>query len=89
MHPLTPADLEAGNRFHIPFTDFYVEAATFLTVGYILRIPSHGGNWIALLPRSCSREALLCDSLYSAPFYLNAEELAVASLCIGWSSLLH
>ena len=48
-------------------------------LGYLLRIPSHGGHWITLLPSKVVNakslaHALLCDSLYPAPFLLTRME---------------
>ena len=49
------------------------------TVGYLLRLPDHGGHWITLLPSKVVNaktpaHALLCDSLYPAPFLLTSTE---------------
>ena len=47
----------------------------FQTIAYLLRIPSHGGHWIAILSSGTNCPLpLLCDSLYSEPFDIIPEE---------------
>ena len=40
----------SGGRFHAPFANYVVPSGTYDCVGYLLRLPSHGGHWIAVLP---------------------------------------
>ena len=88
--PMTPADLEgtagkmsvvAGGRFENLFGDHIIAEGSYRVAGYLLRIPQHGGHWIALVPaesaedRAASR-ALLCDSMLPAPLLLRPDEAA-------------
>ena len=87
--PMTPADLEgtaertsmvAGGRLENLFGDHIIREGRFRAVGYVLRIPSHNGHWVAVLPSEDIAEtqagcALLCDSLFQAPFLLQSEEV--------------
>ena len=67
-------------RLELPFADHAIHEGVYRVAGYILRIPSHGGHWIALMPPENSTDrdagcAMLCDSLYPAPMLLNREEM--------------
>jgi hypothetical protein len=89
VFPLTPVDIEgsvgrtsvvAGSRLVKPFDDYIVREGIHTTIGYLLRLPSHGGHWVCLLPGAISAvqsdpsvDALLCDSLYSSLFLLRHE----------------
>ena len=79
-----------GGRFRSPFAPYVLPASAYDCVGYLLRIPSHGGHWIAIVPKSvlsynpahpttiCAsyeEGALLCDSLYPCPFLISLSEL--------------
>ena len=90
LFPLTPMDIEgsdgkmsmtAGGRLQNPFGDFVLHEGCYRVVGYLLRLPSHGGHWVSILPASAcepladSRAGILCDSLYKRPFGLYAEQL--------------
>jgi len=85
LFPMTPLDLEGGQgsssvagggRLEMPFRDHITAEGIFHCVGYILRLPSHGGHWVAVLPPSVADSpALLCDSLYASPFTLNGIEV--------------
>ena len=94
---MTPAEIEgtagrdavvSGGRLHAPFGDHVVAEGCFHSVGYLLRLPSHGGHWVSIVPSvfaDVSAPAhilgLLCDSLYRSPFSLtqkDIEELLVA-----------
>ena len=89
--PLTPADIEGSagrsslllvNRLDEPFSPHVIQEGIFNCLGYIFRLPSHGGHWIAMLPPHISNEsfntdaaALLCDSLYVSPYLLSLENV--------------
>ena len=73
---MTPDAIEGRED---PFGNHIVPQGSQKTVGYLLRLPSHGGHWITLLPSgvvsaASPAHALLCDSLYPAPFLLTREE---------------
>ena len=69
-----------GGRFEHLFADHVIAEGTFRSTGYLLRIPSHNGHWIAIVPpedngeEACER-ALLCDSIYRAPILLQLAEV--------------
>ena len=87
--PMTPADLEGTaertsivprGRFEQPFADHAIPEGVYRVAGYILRIPSHGGHWVALVPPEDPTDrdagcAMLCDSLYPAPVLLQPGEM--------------
>ena len=96
--PMTAADLEgtedrssvvARGRFEEPFAEHCIAEGSFHTVSYILRIPAHGGHWIALCPPESVRlneerpacSAVLCDSIHPMPYALSAAE--VSSLLVA------
>ena len=78
-----------SGRLVEPFSSYVVPAGEFSVVGYLLRIPSHGGHWITVLPgrslhfnpahpysdhRQDTPAALLCDSLYPCPHVITLED---------------
>ena len=83
------ASVCSGGRLSQPFSRHCVPAGEYACCGYLLRIPSHGGHWIAVLPGSALQsdpmlasvhepflpEALLCDSLYNCPFVLTRDDV--------------
>ena len=86
---MSPADIEgsdgkmsilAVSRLDNPFADHVIREGAHTADGYLLRHPSYGGHWLSLLPASLmgasnpNTVALLCDSLYAAPFECNQEE---------------
>ena len=88
VFPMTAADIEGtedrasllpGSRLQEPFREYVVETGSYKTVGYLLRVPQHGGHWITLLPgrvvtpASCGN-TLLCDSIHRCPFVLTQTE---------------
>ena len=73
---MTADDIEGRED---PFANHTLPDGYQKPVGYLLRIPSHGGHWITLLPSKVVDPkspacALLCDSLYPAPFLLTNME---------------
>ena len=66
-------------RLQEPFRSYVIAEGSFTTVSYILRVPKHGGHWIAVLPPTAGTDptsaAILCDSMYAQPFELQAMEL--------------
>ena len=90
VFPMTPADIEgsegkmtilAGSRLTEPFADHVIREGAYATHGYVLRHPNYGGHWLSLLPihftgapNKPDTVALLCDSLYEAPFELTQEQ---------------
>ena len=85
MFLMTPFDLEGGQgsssvagggRLETPFRDHITANGVFRCVGYVLRLPSYGGHWIAILPPSVAGSApLLCDSMHATPFVLRGAEV--------------
>ena len=80
MFPLTPSDIEGsagksavvgGSRLGDLFRDHIIREGAYQCIGYILRIPSHGGHWVSILPATLSVDvlptiaAVLCDSMWS------------------------
>ena len=90
VFPMTPADIEgsegrmsilAGSRLSAPFADHVIREGAYEAHGYLLRHPNYRGHWLSLLPSHLmdastkpDTVALLCDSLYSAPFELTQEQ---------------
>ena len=88
--PMAAADIEGrdgrrsllpGSRLAEPFREHLSLTGSHTAVGYLLRVPLHGGHWITLLPArmvtsTSSAKTLLCDSLYPRPFLLGQEETA-------------
>ena len=72
-----------GDRFSTPFADYASpEDGAFEAIGYLLRLPSFGGHWVALLNGARMRPAhqddtvaFLCDSMYQWPFSLTLTEV--------------
>ena len=71
----------AGSRLTDPFADHVIREGAYAAHGYVLRHPNHGGHWLSLLPthfagasNNPDTVALLCDSLYPAPFELTQEQ---------------
>jgi hypothetical protein len=67
-------------RFEQPFAEHAIPDGIFKVVGYLLRIPTHGGHWIALAPPEEASDcdagcATLCDSLFPAPVLLQRDEM--------------
>ena len=64
----------------------YLQPSPFTagTLGFVLHTPGH---WISLLPPPAGEDtpiaALLCDSLYTKPFGLQADELTALLRAIG------
>ncbi len=84
-HPMTPASLQgetpSESRLQDPFASHYFAGMAFTVVAYILRTPTAGGHWIALLPpataslqQNDASAALLCDSLWPQAFILSRPE---------------
>ena len=86
---MTAADIEgsagkmsslSGSRLANPFENYVIREGYHTIHGYVLRHPNHGGHWLSLLPASIlgmadpTMGALLCDSLYPAPFVLTFEQ---------------
>ena len=74
--PMTADDIQG--REH-PFANHTLPGGYLKPLGYLLRIPSHGGHWISLLPSEfvgakSPNAALLCYSLCPAPFLLTTME---------------
>ena len=74
------------DRFSEPFADYVQSDGAYQTLGYLLRLPSWGGHWVALLSASLTPpsrligevpnvEAYLCDSMHPAPYGLRADEV--------------
>ena len=77
VFPMTPDDFQW--RWKEPFCEHVVLTGSHKVVGYLLRVPLHGGHWITLLPARVmtvvsSAETLLCDSMHPQPFLLTREE---------------
>ena len=92
---MTPADLQGGEgaasllgggRLEHPFRPHVVpQEGHFDAVGYLLRLPSHGGHWVTVVRLhlaagdiavdTIDAVALLCDSIHPHPFLLQASEL--------------
>ena len=69
--------VEAGGRLTSAFRDHVVAEGVFRCAAYILRLPSHGGHWVTIVPpymddatTRADTVVLLCDSMYTAPFLL-------------------
>jgi hypothetical protein len=78
MHPVTPAECEmattvdAANVFTALFADGLVEDQRMLS--YLMHTPNH---WVAIVPvKETTGQALLCDSLFQAPFLLHGSDVA-------------
>ena len=80
----------AGGRLTQPFSPFLVPAGEHRCFGYLLRLPSHEGHWVSILPSSilhfnpahpyhpigsANAAALLCDSLFPCPFELTSGDV--------------
>ena len=79
LFAMTAADIES--RFDEPFCQHVMPTGIHKVVGYLVRVPLHGGHWITLLPGrvvwlpvASSAEAVLCDSMHPQPFLLSQEE---------------
>ena len=84
LFPMAPQDLEGSDgrqsvvrcsRLEEPWADHITQAGIFSAAGYLMRLPSHGGHWIAVLPQPGANDALLADSLFRAPFVVAQDEL--------------
>ena len=70
----------SGSRLANPFESYIIQEGSHTAHGYLLRHPSYEGHWLSLLPANVmgivdpSVGALLCDSLYPAPFELTIEQ---------------
>ena len=78
--------VNAGGRIDDPFKDYVLREGFFRCAGYLLRTPTGGGHWVALIPqqqaaRAVDEEelgdckALLCDSLFPSPFRMCHEDI--------------
>ena len=77
VFPMTADDFQW--RWEEPFCEHVVPTGYHKVVGYLLRVPLHGGHWITLLPARVMTmvspaETLLCDSMHPEPFLLTREE---------------
>ena len=79
VFPMTAADIES--RFDEPFCQHVMLTGAPKLVGYLVRVPLHGGHWITLLPGrvvrlpfASSAQAVLCDSMHPQPFLVSQEE---------------
>ena len=87
MFPLTPEEIQ--ERLFVPFQPHHTLTHIGQAAAYIIRLPSHGGHWVAILPRtvtSCtmppSCHALMCDSMYSTPHAMRLEDVtALLTIC--------
>ena len=93
-----------GGRLHDPFSTYALETREYGCCGHLLRIPAHGGHWIAIVKPTIGdynhaapdahfngqpAAALLCDSLYPSPFLISAAELEqLLTVCAMESSSL-
>ena len=97
LFAMTPEDLEgsAGRqslvpcaRLEEPWLDHIVEAGTFLTAGYLMRVPSYGGHWIAVLPiQDSSAGSLLADSMQVRPYMIARDELQLLFLATALAAV--
>ena len=76
---MTAADIES--RFDEPFCQHVMPTGIHKVVGYLVRVPLHGGHWITLLPGrvvrlpfASSAQAVLCDSMHPQPFLTRPTE---------------
>ena len=87
MFPLTPEEIQ--ERLFAPFQTHHAPTHSCNAAAYILRIPSHGGHWVAILPGTAvpgtttlSCVAVMCDSVYPTPHAMEHEDVtALLTIC--------